>query len=90
MADPAYAELAKALAKYDFNFRVGEKVTGTVLVVQNSGIYVDIGAKSAAFCPAAECAMGKAARVRGAGAPGGRAAWLRGRALSAPRTLVPC
>jgi small subunit ribosomal protein S1 len=58
-----YAEFAAALEKYDFRFRVGEKVTGTVLMTQNKGIYVDIGAKSAAFCPVAECGMGKVARV---------------------------
>ena len=64
--DPRYAEFAKALEKYDFKFRVGDKISGTVIMVENGGIYVDIGAKSAAFCPSAECAMGKTARVRGA------------------------
>ena len=64
--DPRYAEFAKALEKYDFKFRVGDKISGTVIMVENGGIYVDIGAKSAAFCPSAECAMGKTSRVRGA------------------------
>jgi len=64
--DPRYAEFAKALEKYDFTFRVGDKISGTVIMVENSGIYVDIGAKSAAFCPSAECAMGKTSRVRAA------------------------
>jgi small subunit ribosomal protein S1 len=63
-ADPRYAAFAAALDKYDFNFRVGDKVTGTVIMVENNGIYVDIGAKGAAFCPAAECAMGKASKAR--------------------------
>ena len=62
--DPRYAEFAKALEKYDFKFRVGDKISGVVIMVENSGIYVDIGAKSAAFCPAAECAMGKTAKAR--------------------------
>jgi hypothetical protein len=65
-ADPRYAAFAAALDKYDFNFRVGDKVSGTVIMVENNGIYVDIGAKGAAFCPAAECAMGKAAKARAA------------------------
>ena len=65
-ADPRYAEFAKALEKYDFTFRVGDKISGIVIMVENSGIYVDIGAKSAAFCPSAECAMGKTSRVRAA------------------------
>jgi len=65
-ANPLYAELDRQLDKYDFRFRVGEKVTGTILLVVNNGLYVDIGAKSAAFCPLAECAMGPKARVRGA------------------------
>jgi small subunit ribosomal protein S1 len=65
-SNPLYAEFAAALDKYDFRFRLGEKVTGTVLLVLNKGIYVDIGAKSAAFCPIAECGMGKVARVRSA------------------------
>ncbi len=69
-ADPRYAAFAAALEKYDFNFRVGDKVTGTVILVDNNGIYVDIGAKGAAFCPAAECAMGKTAKAsRRRGAP---------------------
>ena len=62
--DPRYVEFAKALEKYDFNFRVGDKVTGNVILVANNGIYVDIGAKSAAFCPLAECTLGKSVRVR--------------------------
>jgi small subunit ribosomal protein S1 len=63
-ADPRYAAFAAALDKYDFNFRVGDKVTGNVIMVENNGIYVDIGAKGAAFCPAAECAMGKTSKAR--------------------------
>ena len=39
-------------------------MTGTVLSVDSSGITVDVGAKNAAFCPAAEAAFGKAGRVR--------------------------
>lgn len=66
-SDPRYVEFAKALEKYDFNFRVGDKVTGNVIMVSNNGIYVDIGAKSAAFCPLAECSLGKSVRVRSLG-----------------------
>jgi len=62
-SDPRYQEFAKALEKYDFNFRVGDKVTGAVIMVANNGIYVDIGAKSAAFCPLAECSLGKSVRT---------------------------
>ena len=70
--DPRYVEFAKALDKYDFNFRVGDKVTGNVIMVANNGIYVDIGAKSAAFCPLAECTLGKSVRVRPRSAGGRR------------------
>jgi len=81
LADPAYAEFASLLGNYDFSYRVGDRVTGTVIGVQNKGISVDIGAKSAAFCPTAEFSMGKIARVRS----GRRAAGVRGpKQLSRP------
>lgn len=42
------------LDRYDYNFKKGDLVKGTVVTCENSGALVDIGAKAAAFVPAKE------------------------------------
>lgn len=49
----------------DFSFKQGDVVSGTVFEIDQKGAYVDIGAKSAAFCPTAEASLCKVSRVRG-------------------------
>lgn len=39
-------------------------VSGTVFEIDQKGAYLDIGAKSAAFCPTAEVSLCKIGRVR--------------------------
>lgn len=64
----AYDKFEQLLGKYEFRFRVGDKVTGTVFRVENNGLYVDIGAKSSAFCPVAELTLQKDTKARRPGA----------------------
>lgn len=59
-----YEKFESLLSKYEFRFRIGDKVTGTVFRVENNGLYVDIGAKSSAFCPAAELSLRHDAKAR--------------------------
>jgi len=56
---PEYMELGRLLDTYDFKFKVGDKVTGSIFNVDNRGAYVDIGAKASAFMPMAEAAIVK-------------------------------
>jgi small subunit ribosomal protein S1 len=46
---------------------VGDKVTGTVFQIENNGLYVDIGAKSSAFCPVAELTLAHDMKARSSG-----------------------
>jgi hypothetical protein len=43
-----YQHFESLLDTYDFNFKVGDKVVGTVLRVDGKGADIDIGAKGAA------------------------------------------
>lgn len=61
---PEYMELGRLLDTYDFKFKVGDKVTGSIFNVDNRGAYVDIGAKASAFMPMAEAAIVKLESVR--------------------------
>ena len=47
-------DFARALESHDFNFEVGQTVTGKPFSETNEGIYVDIGGKAAAFLPLKE------------------------------------
>lgn len=55
--DSMYKRFDELLANFDFVYKPGDKVTGTIFRVDNRGAYVDIGAKGAAFCPSAEVSL---------------------------------
>jgi len=50
-------DFAQALEKYDYDFQNGQIVRGTVIQHEPEGIYVDIGAKAAAFLPIREVTL---------------------------------
>ncbi|MFZ9230111.1 MAG: S1 RNA-binding domain-containing protein, partial [Prochlorococcaceae cyanobacterium] len=47
-------EFASLLSKYDYNFKPGDVVNGTVFAMEPKGAMIDIGAKTAAFMPLQE------------------------------------
>ena len=47
-------EFASLLGKYDYNFKPGDLVKGTVFALEPKGAMIDIGAKTAAFMPVQE------------------------------------
>ena len=47
-------EFASLLGKYDYNFKPGDLVKGTVFALEPKGAMIDIGAKTAAFMPMQE------------------------------------
>ncbi|MFM2158775.1 MAG: hypothetical protein RLZZ124_1249, partial [Cyanobacteriota bacterium] len=47
-------EFASLLSKYDYNFKPGDVVKGTVFAMEPKGAMIDIGAKTAAFMPMQE------------------------------------
>lgn len=65
--DALYAVFEDLIKGTDFSFKQGDVVAGTVFEIDQKGAYVDIGAKSAAFCPTAEVSLCKVSRVRGSG-----------------------
>ncbi|NES97768.1 MAG: S1 RNA-binding domain-containing protein [Desertifilum sp. SIO1I2] len=50
-------DFAKALEQHDYNFQAGQVVNGKIIAHDNTGVYVDIGGKSAAFVPLAEASL---------------------------------
>ena len=50
-------EFASLLGKYDYNFKPGDLVKGTVFALEPKGAMVDIGAKTAAFMPMQEVSI---------------------------------
>jgi small subunit ribosomal protein S1 len=64
--DALYAVFEDLIKGIDFSFKQGDVVSGTVFEIDQKGAYLDIGAKSAAFCPTAEvslCKIGRADEV---------------------------
>lgn len=59
-----YSRFDALISSFEFAYKPGDKVTGTIFRVDGRGAYVDIGAKGAAFCPAAEVSMCKLDKVR--------------------------
>ena len=55
-------DFANALAEHNYEFAVGQTVKGTVVSVESSGIYVDIGAKSLGFLPIEEATLSGSSR----------------------------
>ena len=47
-------EFDSLLGKYDYNFKPGDIVNGTVFALETKGAMIDIGAKTAAFMPMQE------------------------------------
>ena len=47
------------LGKYDYNFKPGDLVKGTVFALEPKGAMIDIGAKTAAFMPVQEVSINR-------------------------------
>jgi small subunit ribosomal protein S1 len=54
-----FDEVEEMLEETDYEFKVGDKIMGTVIEVDEDGAYVEIGAKATAFCPITECSFAK-------------------------------
>jgi small subunit ribosomal protein S1 len=52
-------EFASLLSKYDYNFKPGDVVNGTVFALEPKGAMIDIGAKTAAFMPLPEVSINR-------------------------------
>ncbi|GCE64431.1 30S ribosomal protein S1 [cyanobiont of Ornithocercus magnificus] len=52
-------EFASLLSKYDYNFKPGDIVNGTVFALETKGAMIDIGAKTAAFMPVQEVSINR-------------------------------
>ena len=52
-------EFASLLSKYDYNFKPGDIVNGTVFALESKGAMIDIGAKTAAFMPMLELSINR-------------------------------
>ena len=50
-------DFAKALEEFNYDFRRGQVVTGTVYAIEGDGAFIDIGAKSPAFLPLQEISL---------------------------------
>ncbi|HIK16480.1 MAG TPA: S1 RNA-binding domain-containing protein [Leptolyngbyaceae cyanobacterium M33_DOE_097] len=54
-------DFENALAQYDYEFQRGQIITGKPINYDTSGVYIDIGAKAAAFLPSEEASIRKVA-----------------------------
>ena len=52
-------EFDSLLGKYDYNFKPGDIVNGTVFALETKGAMIDIGAKTAAFMPMQEVSINR-------------------------------
>jgi small subunit ribosomal protein S1 len=52
-------EFVSLLGKYDYNFKPGDLVKGTVFALEPKGAMIDIGAKTAAFMPVQEVSINR-------------------------------
>lgn len=59
-----YDEFASLLDKYQYNYKVGDVITGRVKACDAKGAWVEIGAKSEALCPTSEASLGSIRNVR--------------------------
>jgi hypothetical protein len=59
-----YAEFANLLDQYQYNYKIGDVISGTVKACDAKGAWVEIGAKSEALCPTAEASLGNVRNVR--------------------------
>ena len=58
-----YKRFDRLLSQYEYSYKQGDKVKGTVFRVDQRAAYVDIGAKASASCPAEECSLVGVQRV---------------------------
>jgi len=63
-------EFASLLSKYDYNFKPGDVVNGTVFAMEPKGAMIDIGAKTAAFMPLQEVSINRVEGLSDVLAPG--------------------
>lgn len=61
----AYDEFASLLDKYQYNYKVGDVITGRVKACDAKGAWIEIGAKSEALCPTSEASLSNIRNVRG-------------------------
>lgn len=61
--DDEYADMQEEVQamidEVDYEFKVGDKVLGTVIDIDEDGAYIEIGAKATAFCPITECSFAR-------------------------------
>ena len=62
-ADDLYKRFDRLLSQYEYSYKQGDKVKGTIFRVDQRAAYVDIGAKASASCPAEECSLVGVQRV---------------------------
>lgn len=58
-----YKRFDRLLNQYEYKYKQGDRVKGTVFRVDQRAAYVDIGAKATASCPAEECSLAGVQRV---------------------------
>ncbi|MFY8148651.1 MAG: S1 RNA-binding domain-containing protein, partial [Prochlorococcaceae cyanobacterium] len=63
-------EFAALLSKYDYNFKPGDVVNGTVFAMEPKGAMIDIGAKTAAFMPMQEVSINRVESISDVLEPG--------------------
>ena len=63
-------EFASLLSKYDYNFKPGDVVKGTVFAIEPKGSMIDIGAKTAAFMPMQEVSINRVEHISDVLEPG--------------------
>jgi len=63
-------EFASLLSKYDYNFKPGDVVKGTVFAIEPKGSMIDIGAKTAAFMPMQEVSINRVESISDVLEPG--------------------
>ena len=63
-------EFASLLSKYDYNFKPGDVVKGTVFAIEPKGSMIDIGAKTAAFMPMQEVSINRVEHISDVPEPG--------------------
>lgn len=67
-ADDLVEAVEAMVEETDYEFKVGDKVMGTVIEVDEDGAYVEVGAKATAFCPITECSFARLKTVSALGA----------------------
>lgn len=62
--EEVWEEVEGMLEECEYEFKIGDKVMGTIYECDEDGAYVEIGAKTAGFVPLAECSLAKLKTVR--------------------------